>query len=296
MTGDNKINSEIQYTHEQYNTMRTAFLTAFPKIFTDIPFANKIFVETIRLACERGFSFQTEQFVAKLALELEARYKALNFILDKHIKTIGNNVIIIEIGAGLSPRKLEFNNFQFVEIDYPPMIEIKQKIYEMLGYPIRYDELIGADLTHPLDLKKIVQLVQKIKKGRSILMISEGLFWYLSRNAVQNLVECIHNLLSSSGGLWITGDCPTKFEIPHEDDYRSVIANSSKRQMNQPFSSFNDFEMFFNSIGFSVCQSQLEDWIKTKDLLSASIFSSSTDCTLNRLRTYTDVAELYVKF
>jgi len=288
-------NNGIQYTHEQYNTMRTAFLTAFPKIFTDIPFANKIFAETIHLAFEWGFSFQTEQFIAKLAIELEARYKALNFILQKHIETVGDNVIIIEIGAGLSPRKLEFSHFQFIEIDYPPMVEIKQKIYEILGLPIQSDELIGADLTHPLDLDKIVQFVQKIRTGRSVIVVSEGLFWYLSRNAVQNLIECIHNLLSSSGGLWITGDCPTKFELPQEDDYRSIIANSSERQMNQPFSSFADFEFFFNSIGFSVCQSRLEDWITSTDILSASFFSSPTDCTLSRLRTYTDVAELYIK-
>ncbi len=69
--------------------MRTAILTAFPKIFSDIEFANEIFSQALQLANFYNFSFQPEFFTAKMAVEIEARYKAVSNVLLHQIKKAG---------------------------------------------------------------------------------------------------------------------------------------------------------------------------------------------------------------
>lgn len=282
------------YSQEQNNTMRTAFLTAFPKIFTDIPFANAIFSETIQLAYEWHFSFKPEQFVSKLAIELEARHKAVSLVVNEYVKNISDRLIIIDLGAGLSSRRLEFKDVPYIEVDYPPMVEIKRRLYERLRCPAKSYELIGLNLTHVNELESITQSVQQLNLNCSVVVISEGLFWYLSRNDMQNLAKFVYKLISKFGGLWITGDCPPEVDIYKDYEYRSVIAQSSKRQMDKPFSSLSDFENFFKSYGFSINRTKIEQWVKPNEIISASIFASSPELTLSRLRAYTDIAELYI--
>ena len=90
---------------ENWNTMRTAILTAYPKLFTDIPYAPQLFFHAIRLAVGYGFSFEPSLFVEKMSLEIEARHKALNAALREQIDA---DTLVVELGAGLSPRRLEF--------------------------------------------------------------------------------------------------------------------------------------------------------------------------------------------
>ncbi len=280
-----------EYSKEQQNTMRTAFLTAFPKIFTDIPYSNAIFSETIRLANKWNFSFEPEQFVANLAVELEARHKALSYTLREQVDKIGY-CQVIELGAGLSSRRLEFKDIPYIEIDYPPMVEIKDKIYENLGLPAKPNELIGVDLTNISDLDFIVKSIGQFKQGKSVIIVSEGLFWYLSREDMLNLAKFVQKTLSVHGGLWITGDCPPKNDIYKDYEYRNVIAQSSSRQIDEPFSSFSDFENFFLSLGFNIDRSKLEQWVKTEEISSAGLFSLTPEKTLNRMKAYTDIAVL----
>jgi hypothetical protein len=72
----------------------TAILTAYPRIFTDIPYAQEIFDE-LKKRVEI-----TDDLINKLiAPELEARYKLINKLLEQ------NNIKqIIEIAAGYSQR------------------------------------------------------------------------------------------------------------------------------------------------------------------------------------------------
>lgn len=282
------------YTQEQHNTMRTAFLTAFPKIFTDIPFATEIFSQAIRFAHESGFRFQPEQFVAKLAIELEARHKAINSAIRKHVAKYRNNVVILELGAGLSSRRLEFSNLPYIEIDFMPVIELKRKIYKMLGYSCDNDEFLGVDMANVDDLVKITHRVGQFNETRSILVVSEGLFWYLTRSTVQTLAKSIHNILSSSNGIWIAGDCPSEFLQPKEEEYRTVIAKSSDRRMDEPFATLADYIDFFESEQYTVIQTKMEQWLDPMTIVSANIFSPSLKLTLDKLRTYTDIAEFSV--
>ncbi len=282
-----------KYTLDQQNTMRTAFLTAFPKIFTDIPYANDIFSETIRLANSWRFSFQPEQFVAKLAVELEARHRALSCTVREQVNKIGD-CLIIELGAGLSSRRLEFKDMSYIEVDYPPMVEIKSNIYEKLGFSVKSGELIGADLTNINDLDYIIKSIAILKPDCPVIIVSEGLFWYLTRDDMLTLSKFVHTMLSSHRGLWITGDCPPKIDIYKNDKYRNVIAESSSRKIDEPFGSLSEFVDFFISLGFNINSTKMEQWVKNDEIVSARLFSLSPETTLNRMRAYTDIAVLSV--
>lgn len=114
------------YSEQQINIMRTAFLTAYPKIFTDIDYSVEIFSHMKDLAVNNGFSFQPNQFSNAMTLEIEARYKAINNYLNK---IIDKDTLVIEIAAGLSPRRLQYKNYDYEELDLKPIIDIKKNIY-----------------------------------------------------------------------------------------------------------------------------------------------------------------------
>ena len=125
--------------------MRTAFLTAFPKIFTDIEFSTDIFINMKQLSIKNGFSFSPNHFSNEMSVEIEARYKSLDRVLDKYIT---KDTLIIEIAAGLSPRHLQYRNKNYYELDFNPIIEIKKNIYTSMGYEVLNNFLYGLDITN----------------------------------------------------------------------------------------------------------------------------------------------------
>ena len=112
-----------------YTIMRTAILTSFPKIFTDIEFAGEIFHQALQLANFENFSFQPELFVAKMSVEIEARFKAVSKALTNQIKN-AKDVLVIEIATGLSPRGLQFDKVDYIECDLKPIIDLKKRIFK----------------------------------------------------------------------------------------------------------------------------------------------------------------------
>lgn len=115
-----------KFTEQQNNIMRTAFLTAFPKIFTDIDYSMEIFSCMRKLVTEQGFTFQPEQFSNAMSLEIEARHKAVNRVLDQ---VIDKDTLVIELASGLSPRRLQYQNNDYAELDFAPITAIKKSIY-----------------------------------------------------------------------------------------------------------------------------------------------------------------------
>lgn len=60
----NKNNAKLteKFGEAQYGAIRTSFLTAFPKIFTDIDFSIEIFSKMKNLATKKGFAFLPSMF------------------------------------------------------------------------------------------------------------------------------------------------------------------------------------------------------------------------------------------
>jgi len=270
-----------------FHTMRTAFLTAYPKIFTDVAYASEIFYQSTRLATDYGFSFQTSLFVADMAIEIEARHKALNAALKKEVD---GETLIIELAVGLSPRRAECGGANYVELDHETIVEIKKSVYEKMGLGEYSSGLHAVDFT---DRKAFSSVLQGLNAQayQKIVVVSEGLFWYLKRSHVQAMVEELSAAFAGKEWCWVTADCPIKADVS-EADYRNVIANSSGRSPIEPFADYEDFAKFFTSNGFTLTVQKLQELISPQSVGSGKFFSVVEADVLKRMDDYTDIALL----
>lgn len=245
-------NLSENYNEAQYGAMRTAFLTAFPKIFTDIDYSTQIFDKMKELSIKKGFSFLPTHFTNEMAIEIESRHKALNGALSKHIS---KGCLVIEIAAGLSPRHLQYKDYDYVEIDFKPVIDIKKAIYKSMGYNFN-DMLFDADVTDTSRLKEIFSKVLNKKSYKKIIVVNEGLFWYITKENISNMTKQFINSFEKTDWLWITSDCPTIDK--NTSEYRNVIANSAKVKRGKTFDDYADFTDLFKQLGLSNKQYKLK--------------------------------------
>ena len=137
---------------QMQNTMRTGVLTAYPKIYSDIDYSQEIFYNALSVAKDYGFTFQPEQFVANMAVEIEGRYKAVSSILRSKISK-SKRTLVIEFAVGLSPRRLEFLELDYLESDFEPMMKMKKQIYKKMGFQKFEKGLFAVDLANTKQLK-----------------------------------------------------------------------------------------------------------------------------------------------
>ncbi|MBQ2740175.1 MAG: class I SAM-dependent methyltransferase [Clostridia bacterium] len=270
-----------------FRTMRTAFLTAYPKIFTDVRYASDIFFQSVKLAAEYGFSFQTSLFVADMAVEIETRHKALSAAVAAWTD---KETLVIELAAGLSPRRAEFAGVNYVEFDHETIVEIKKTIYQKMGFADYASGLYAVDFMDKEAFAKIMQTLG-VHNYKRVVVVSEGLFWYLKRSHVQGMVDVLSSALQGVEWLWITADCPTHAEIS-EAEYRNVIANSSNCSPVEPFADFNDFADFFTQNGFALSAHRLREFVSPDCIYAGKFFSVSAEEVGGRMADYTDIALL----
>lgn len=282
--------SEVKnnYSEEQYRIMRTSFLTAFPKIFTDIEFSTDIFSIMKDLALKKGFSFLPNHFSNEMSVEIEARHKALNCALSKYIT---EDTLVIEIAAGLSPRHLQYRNYDYVELDFKPVIDIKKEIYTSMGYSTLNNTLYDVDITDIDSFHECLTKIINYKKYKKIIILNEGLFWYLTKNDIQNFTTELMSTLDNISWMWITSDCPAT--IKNDSDYRSIISNSAKVRKDT-FTDYEDFSTFFNNIGLENIRYKLSDFLNYENLSSAKFLSFNEYETNKKIDSYTDIAILQI--
>lgn len=273
-----------EFNEEQYSVMRTAMLTAFPKIFTNIIYSSEIFNIMKDLAIENGFSFSPDLFNNKMAIEIEARHKALSSALAKHIS---KDTLVVEIAAGFSPRHLEFKEYNYVEVDFKPVMEIKKQLYSTLGFNSITNRLFDADLSVSNELEAVLNKIKNSFKFKQVIILNEGLFWYLTKTDIQNMTKTIQSSLDGTDWMWITTDCPA--EKKNTEEYRKVISNSANSKRGT-FIDYNDFTEFFNTLGLSNNRFKLSDFVSFENLSSANLFSVNKTDTINKIESYTDIA------
>ncbi len=275
------------FNQAQLGAMRTAFLTAYPKIFTDIPYSTEIFATMKNLATKKGFSFETSHFSNDMAVEIEARHKAVNKALAKNIT---KNTLVVEIAAGLSPRHLEFKNYDYIELDFKPVMDIKRDIYKALGHKNLVSTLFDADLTDSATVIKILTKTLKAKNYTNIIVVNEGLFWYLTQETIAGMTQTFSQVLKDYNWSWITADCPTVDKC--DDEYRNIISASAKVKRGKTFADYDDFSKFFKNLGLTNTRYKLADLVSYKDMTAAKFFSINQEDTLKRTNTYTNIAIL----
>lgn len=279
-----------KFSEIQYNTMRTAFLTAYPKIFTDIPYSVDIFASIKNFAVKKGFSFLPSQFVNEMTIEIEARHKALNCVLDKNLS---KNALVIEIAAGLSPRHLQYKNINYVELDYKPVMDIKREIYKTMGFDKLNKTLFDVDISNATALKCFLNKMLKSYKCDKVIILSEGLFWYLTKQEITQITNQFKELLKNVNWVWISSDCPVTDKV--EIDYRNVIRNSANLKREKTFVDYTDFSKFFNELGLKNKRYKLSDYVKVNNLSSTKLFKVDNSEAITRINNYTDIAILKVK-
>lgn len=275
-----------KFSKQQNNIIRTAFLTAYPKIFTDIDYSMEIFSYMKNLVIKNGFSFEPDQFTNAMALEIEARHKAINHELDR---LIDHDTLVIEIAAGLSPRHLQYQSYDYIELDFKPVIEIKKSIYSDLSYERLNNTLFDVDLANIEQLHRCLITILKHNQHKKIVVISEGLFWYLTKDVIGNLAREFTTMFQGYDWYWISADCPC--DDIQDYDHRKTIADSAKVKRGT-FTDFADFKNFFAIYGLVTQRYQLADLLKHEDLFSANFFSINQPETIKRINSYTDIAVL----
>lgn len=270
-------------------TMRTAVLTSYPKIFTDIPYASQIFFASLQLAVKYGFSFQPALFVAEMSIEIEARHKAINAVLHE-VQT--DNTLVIELGVGLSPRRCEFSNLEYIEVDYSTIVNMKKEIYMSINLPKYSAGLIASDLSDHKEFGKQLKRQIKSKPYDQVIVVSEGLFWYLKKDHIQGIISELKKLLNGIHWIWLTADCPVNEQ--QNATYKNVIADSSNKSPVEPFADYNAFHDFFTCNKFSVERHAMVSLVSPSRIYSGQFFSTSLDEVKRRMDTYTDIAILKI--
>lgn len=270
----------------QHNTMRTAVLTAYPRIFTDIDRAADVFFAAARRAVSYGFTFEPSLFVPNMAIELEARHKSLSRRLAALVDA---STLVVELGAGLSTRRMEFPAVAYRELDFPTMVRFKADIYTDIGCETAAQDLVGVDLSAPGALASAIA-DWDLSPYRRIVVLSEGLFWYLKRKDIADMIRCFENAFAGTEWMWLTADCPVEERV--DTEYRSVIADSSGRSPVEPFADYTDFAAFLHEHGFTVQRSKMTETVSPRELYAATFFSVDEAETRERMESYTDIALL----
>ena len=279
------------YDDQQLSAMRTSFLTAFPKIFSDIEYSLEFFSEMKNLATEKGFTFLPEHFSNEMSVEIEARHKSLNHAIKSNLV---ENTLIIEIASGLSPRHLQFSSNEYVECDFKPIMDIKREIYKSMGHENLVETLCDADISNVKKFKNFITKSINKKNYQKIIIVNEGLFWYLSKPIIQKMTQQIISVLKGKNWIWITTDCPVVDKNNFE--HRKIISKSANVKRGGIFKDYNDFSSFFNDIGLTNISYSLSNFIKYQDLSSAKFFSIEKQDAINRIDSYTKIAILQPKW
>ncbi|MFA5051398.1 MAG: class I SAM-dependent methyltransferase [Patescibacteria group bacterium] len=234
--------------------IQTAILTAYPRIFTDIPLSKEIFDELERMRKTEGSEeISVELKVSKLAPELEARYKLVDQLLHQN-----NATQILEIAAGLSPRGVEWTKNQaieYVEVELPEMARDKKKIFKAL---IKIPPNLHLEEGNALNLKDLQKSITHFKKDRPIAVVNEGLLRYLNFDEKAIVAKNVRALLKIFGGVWITPDITlqkllqvqNKVTMPGKN--QEIVQRTGRNIEQNSFKNEEEAEKFFNNLGFIV--------------------------------------------
>lgn len=242
--------------HEQYEKIiPTAWIVAYRRKFSDIPFSNEIFDELDKLRVKHYFEITDEMLAPQLSPQYEARHKILSRLV-----LVENNNQILEIAAGFTSRGLEMSQnseITYVEFDLPKVIDDKINIVNNIlksnGLPKRNN--LYFEKGNALKYSDVYGATSHFKK-KPITIINEGLLRYLSFEEKEKIAKNIHRLLEIYGGAWITSDITLKKLLDTEKDLR--VHNHRINKMTGIDVDKNRFEdeehakEFFKNLGFSI--------------------------------------------
>lgn len=244
----------------------TALHTAYPLIFTDIPYSQEIFDKL----SENGFADSLKN--DKLAFELEARHK----LIDKFVKESGVKQIL-EIASGFTASGLNIcrddKDVKYIEFDLPKVIQKKKQILSEITQIPNNMFFVEGNALRSKDFEKVAEIFDLTKP---VAVINQGLLRYLNFEEKQQVTENVYNIISKNNGIWITCDfTPAKF-IQTQDknlsekstnDYNSNLSKITDRNNTSwRFKDKPDVEEFLAKNNLKI---EWHDFTESVDMLSS---------------------------
>jgi len=230
----------------------TAFLTLYPRIFTEIPYSRLLYdlvSDSIEILDSQIKLIDYKK--PFLAPELEYRYKVIDEVINS-----SSFDVIVEIGSGFSTRGLNFSKkgVDYLEVDLIDISTIKNKIYNQLLYSKGNDIVkVPMSISGSVLIQKTWQEIRSYISNRKALFINEGLMRYFNKNQKTYVGRQIATVIKKTGGAWITADVTLDRLLNFQ---KKTVLNKkneidefvTKRSSEYTFSSLNNARDFFHKI------------------------------------------------
>ena len=240
----------------------TALHTAYPLIFTDIPYSKQIYDELLK------FGFPENLKNEKIAVEIEARYKLISELLEQ-----SGIDQVLELACGYTARGVDFceknPSAKFSELDLKPVIETKTKILEKIT---KIPENLKLYSGNALSLASLKRATETFDKSKPIAVINQGLMRYLNFDEKALLAKNIYKLISKNGGVWITCDVTPAKYVENQNknissNYNQSLSNVTNRNnISWRFKDREQVTEFYGRLGFEI---EWHDYAEVKPLLTS---------------------------
>ena len=237
---------------ENYDFRRvsqTALIPAFARgELTDIPFAREMLAYIRGKGLDFTDGLWSERATHTYASFFEARFKAVNRILEETGATQ-----VLELAAGLSPRGMDFaaRGVMYVEADLADSTTLKREIVtSVLGAVPSNLRLRPASV---LDNDEFLACCNDFRHA-PIAVTTEGLLRYLTFDEKTRLAANVRELLSTHGGMWITTDIHLRQWALRRAPIRREVETERLGRNLEPnyFDDLDHARSFFEGCGFVV--------------------------------------------
>ena len=238
----------------------TAIFTAYPRIFTDIPYEKEIY-EWLSQNCNDKVKLNK-----LLAPEIEARYKLTNRLLDRlGIKQV------LELAAGYSSRGLIYSKkgYKYVEMDLDNVSKNKIQLIKAID---NINDNLHIISGNALNEKDYIECKKYFDEDRKIAIINEGLLRYLTFEEKKIVATNVYNMLKKYNGVWITCDVTPKKLLQKQDEcipnYNTDVSIiTSRNDLKERFEDIEHIKSFFGEVGFK--NIEIHKFIEMKDELKS---------------------------
>lgn len=251
----------------------TALHTAYPLIYTDIPYAKEIY----EVLCEYGFPEDLKN--EKLCFEIEARY----VLIDKFFKESGITQVL-ELACGFTSRGLNFckqsTDFVYVELDLPKVIKEKKAILNKVAGDLPSNlHFVEGNALNSDDINKCLKYFDLSKP---IAVINQGLMRYLDFDEKRALTKIVYEVISKNNGIWLTCDLtPAKFLVTEDknltgkEDYNKKLTQVTDRNNSAwRFKDQEEVEKFLKEESLKI---EWHDFVESVPMLSSKEKFGLTD-------------------
>ncbi len=250
------MNKNSQSNFEQI--IPTAWMVAYRRTFTDIPFSREIFKKLEEIIKRNNYKkLPTNLKKLELTPQFEARFKLIDKLIYKH-----SHNQILELAVGFSSRGLSMStkdNFNYVEVDLTRVIKEKKQIVKEIGIDkkIKIPKNLHFVSGNVLDFETFEKATKYFNKSQPLVITHEGLLRYLTKEEKAKVAKNIYKILKKFNGVWITSDISLirifRQENKVMNKYVEQVAKlTGKNIIANRFETEGEAKKFFKNLGFSI--------------------------------------------